>query len=160
MYQKRRLQNYATNKSINADKKLFKVGESNGKKIAVIGAGPAGIACACEARVLGYDVDIFEAKDKPSGLTVYGIAPYKITNKEVLKEVEYLQNQLGFVIRYNSPINAKDQLKGLEDTYDAIFIGVGLMLMCPVSFWTLLKHKLHDFKYYIKRKMILRSVAK
>ena len=95
-------------------------------KIAIIGAGPAGIACACELRTLGYEVAIFEAKGKPSGLTVYGIAPYKITNEEVLKEVEYLQNQLGFVIRYNSPINAKDQLKGLEDTYDAIFIGVGL----------------------------------
>lgn len=121
-----RLQNYATNKSIDAEKNIFKVGESTGKKIAVIGAGPAGIACACEARTLGYDVDIFEAKDKPSGLTVYGIAPYKITNEEVLKEVEYLKNQLGFVIRYNSPINANDQLKGLEDTYDAIFIGVGL----------------------------------
>jgi glutamate synthase (NADPH/NADH) small chain len=121
-----RLQNYATNKTIDAEKAIFKVGAPIGKKIAVIGAGPAGIACACEARTLGYDVDIFEAKDKPSGLTVYGIAPYKITNEEVLKEVEYLQHQLGFVIRYNSPINAKDQLKGLEDTYDAIFIGVGL----------------------------------
>jgi glutamate synthase (NADPH/NADH) small chain len=121
-----RLQNYATNKTIDAEKVIFKVGEPNGKKIAIIGAGPAGIACACEARTLGYDVDVFEAKDKPSGLTVYGIAPYKITNEEVLKEVEYLKNQLGFVIRYNSPINAKGQLKGIEDTYDAIFIGVGL----------------------------------
>lgn len=121
-----RLQNYATNKSIDAQKKLFKPGESNGKKIAVIGAGPAGIACACEARTLGFEVDVFEAKDKPSGLTVYGIAPYKITNEEVLKEVEYLQNQLGFSIRYNSPINSKDQLKGLETKYDAIFISVGL----------------------------------
>ncbi|NNC50697.1 MAG: FAD-dependent oxidoreductase [Flaviramulus sp.] len=121
-----RLQNYATNKSIDDQKKLFKPGESNGKKIAVIGAGPAGIACACEARTLGFEVDVFEAKDKPSGLTVYGIAPYKITNEEVLKEVEYLQNQLGFSIRYNSPINSKDQLKGLETKYDAIFISVGL----------------------------------
>ena len=121
-----RLQNYATNKSIDAEKELFNVGESNGKKIAIIGSGPAGIACACEARTLGYDVDIFEAKEKPSGLTVHGVAPYKITNEEVLKEISYLQNQLGFVIHYNSPINSKDQLKGLEDTYDAVFLGVGL----------------------------------
>ena len=121
-----RLQNYATNKTIDAGKVIFKVGESNGKKIAIIGAGPAGIACASEARTLGYEVDIFEAKEKPSGLTVYGIAPYKITNEEVLKEVEYLQSQLGFKIKYNTAINSKEELKSLEDKYDAIFIGVGL----------------------------------
>ncbi|MFB0938825.1 MAG: FAD-dependent oxidoreductase [Urechidicola sp.] len=121
-----RLQNYATNKTIDAGKVIFKVGESNEKKIAIIGAGPAGIACASEARTLGYEVDIFEAKEKPSGLTVYGIAPYKITNEEVLKEVEYLQSQLGFKIKYNTAINSKAALKSLEDKYDAIFIGVGL----------------------------------
>ena len=50
----------------------------------IIGAGPAGISCACELRALGYEVDIFEAKAQPAGLTVYGVAPYKITNEEVL----------------------------------------------------------------------------
>lgn len=121
-----RLQNYATRNVIDADKNLFKIADSNGKKIAIIGAGPAGIACACEARTLGYNVDIYEAKEKPSGLTVYGIAPYKITNEEVLKEVDYLQKHLGFNIKYNSAINTKEQLKQLETDYDAIFIGVGL----------------------------------
>jgi glutamate synthase (NADPH/NADH) small chain len=121
-----RLQNYATNKTIDAGKVIFKVGKPNGKKIAIIGAGPAGIACACEARTLGYEVDLFEAKEQPSGLTVYGIAPYKITNEEVLKEVAYLQNQLGFTIKYKTAINSKAALKSLEDKYDAIFIGVGL----------------------------------
>ena len=121
-----RLQNYATNKTMDAGKEIFKVGESNGKKIAIIGAGPAGIACACEARTLGYEVDIYEAKEKPSGLTVYGIAPYKITNEEVLKEVEYLQDQLGFSIKYNSPIETSEDIKELENNYDAIFLGVGL----------------------------------
>lgn len=121
-----RLQNYATNKTIDSGKKLFKVGKSNSKKIAIIGAGPAGIACACEARTLGFEVDIFEAKEKPSGLTVYGIAPYKITNQEVLKEIDYLQDQLGFAIYYKSPIHSKEQLNKLENDYDAIFLGVGL----------------------------------
>jgi len=121
-----RLQNYATNKTINTKKEIFKPGKSNGKKIAVIGAGPAGLACACELRTLGYTVDIFEAKDKPSGLTVYGIAPYKISNEEVLKEVAYLQNQLGFTIKYNSAITTKEQLKILENKYDSIFLGIGL----------------------------------
>jgi dihydropyrimidine dehydrogenase (NAD+) subunit PreT len=121
-----RLQNYATNKTIDAGKVIFKVGKPNGRKIAIIGAGPAGIACACEARTLGYEVDLFEAKEQPSGLTVYGIAPYKITNEEVLKEVAYLQNQLGFNIKYKTAINSKEALKSLEDEYNAIFIGVGL----------------------------------
>ncbi len=121
-----RLQNYATNKTIDAEKELFKPGKSNGKKVAIIGAGPAGIACGCELRTLGYAVEIFEAKDKPSGLTVYGIAPYKISNEEVLKEIKYLKDQLGFTIKYNSEIISKEQLKKLENSYEAIFLGVGL----------------------------------
>ena len=121
-----RLQNFATNKTIDAEKDIFKVGNSNGKRIAVIGSGPAGIACACEARTLGYEVDIFEAKELPSGLNVHGVAPYKITNEEVLKEVEYLQKQLKFSIIYNTSIASKEQLKQLENDYDAIFLGVGL----------------------------------
>ena len=121
-----RLQNYATRSVIDSGKQLYKPGADNGKKVAVIGAGPAGIACACELRTMGYTVDIFEAKGKPSGLTVYGIAPYKITNEEVLDEVSYLQDQLNFTINYNSPIKTKEQLTEMENNYDAIFVGVGL----------------------------------
>lgn len=121
-----RLQNFATNTIIQADKELFKPAANNHKKVAIIGAGPAGIACACELRVMGYQVDIFEAKSQPSGLTVYGIAPYKITNEEVLMEINYLQKQLGFNIKYNSAITTKEQLNHLEKTYDAIFLGLGL----------------------------------
>jgi glutamate synthase (NADPH/NADH) small chain len=121
-----RLQNYATRQVIDKAKQLYKAGQSNGKKIAVVGAGPAGIACACELRMMGYEVDIFEAKEKPSGLTVYGIAPYKITNEEVIAEIAYLQNQLNFTIHYNAPILSKQDMTNLESTYDAIFLGVGL----------------------------------
>ena len=121
-----RLQNFATDQVIKSKKEIFKPGKDNGKKVAVIGAGPAGISCACELRTLGFSVDIFEAKDKPSGLAVHGTAPYKITNKEVLDEVEYLQDQLGFSIHYGKAITTKKQLNDLEKDYDAIFIGVGL----------------------------------
>jgi dihydropyrimidine dehydrogenase (NAD+) subunit PreT len=121
-----RLQHHATKLTMDAHETLFKVGESNGKKIAIVGAGPAGIACACELRTLGYEVDIFEAKDKPSGLTVYGIAPYKITNEEVLQETAYLQDQLKYNVHYNNPISSTEDLTALEEKYDAIFIGVGL----------------------------------
>jgi len=121
-----RLQNYATDQAMKKNVALFEAGESNGKSVAVVGSGPAGIACACELRTMGYEVDIYEAKAKPSGLTVYGIAPYKITNKEVLDEIKYLQNQLGFTIHYNNEISTTEQIEELEDKYDAIFLGVGI----------------------------------
>lgn len=121
-----RLQTFATAHAIQKDIALFEPGESNGKKVAVIGAGPAGIACACELRVLGYEVEIFEAKAHPSGLTVYGVAPYKITNAEALDEIEYLQKMLNFRVHYHHPIESEKQLRELEASYDAIFLGVGI----------------------------------
>lgn len=121
-----RLQNYATRSVIDSSKHLYSPGDDNGKRVAVIGAGPAGIACACELRTLGYTVDIYEAKDKPTGLLLHGNAPYKITNEEVFQETSYLQDQLGYNVKYNTPINSKEQLAELENNYDAIFLGVGL----------------------------------
>ena len=78
------------------------------------GAGPAGISCACELRLHGFDVDIFEAKEKPSGLTVYGVAPYKITNEEALDEMKYLQEQFQFNVYYNKAITTKEDIQQLE----------------------------------------------
>lgn len=121
-----RLQNFATDKVIQEKAALFNPGADQGKKVAIIGAGPAGIACAAELRTLGYEAQIFEAKSKPSGLTVHGVAPYKITNEEVLDEMNFIQDQLGFDIKYNNPISEDSQLKALEDEYDAVFLGVGL----------------------------------
>ncbi|MDQ3020420.1 MAG: FAD-dependent oxidoreductase [Bacteroidota bacterium] len=121
-----RLQSFATTKVIKENVVLYKTGKPNGKKVAVIGAGPAGISCACELRQLGYEVDIFEAKEKPSGLTLYGVAPYKITNEEALEEINYLQNQFEFDVKYNSPVKSKEDFESLEKNYDAIFIGIGL----------------------------------
>ena len=121
-----RLQSYATTRMIKSGEKLFGPGADNGKKVAVIGAGPAGISAACELRLLGYSVDVFEAKAQPSGLTVYGVAPYKITNEETLAEMAYLQAQFSYVVHYNSPINSREELVGLENKYDAIFLGIGL----------------------------------
>lgn len=121
-----RLQNYATHHVIESGKTLYRKGMPNGKKVAVIGAGPAGISCACELSTLGYAVTIFEANEKPSGLTVYGTAPYKITNEEALSEIDYLQSQLGFEVRYNAAVTSAEQLKTLETEYDAIFLGIGI----------------------------------
>ncbi|MBT8218622.1 MAG: FAD-dependent oxidoreductase [Bacteroidia bacterium] len=120
-----RLQSHATTIAIKSDKKLFNVAQPNGKKVAVIGAGPAGISCACELSQLGFSVKIFEAKSKPSGLALHGTAPYKITNQEVLDEVDYLKTQFGFEIQYDTRIKG-DRFEELEKQFDAIFLGIGL----------------------------------
>ena len=121
-----RLQSFATNAIIEKNKQLYELAGNNGKKVAIIGAGPAGISCACELRLLGYEADIFEAKNHPSGLALYGCAPYKVTNEDVEQEMDYLQKQFGYNIKYNSPINSAEQLNELESKYDAIFLGIGL----------------------------------
>ncbi len=121
-----RLQNFATNNAILAHLKFFDIPEFNGKSVAVIGAGPAGISCACQLRLEGYQVDIYEARNNPSGLALHGVAPYKITNQEALMEVEFLRAQFGFNVFYNKRIADKDEFKGLENKYDAIFLGIGL----------------------------------
>lgn len=121
-----RLQSYATQKAVAENRIFFKPGPPTGRKVAVIGAGPAGIACAAELRRAGIEVDIFEAKSKPSGLTVYGVAPYKVTNEEVLDEMAWLQKQLEYTVHYNRPITSPESLADLENRYDGIFLGIGL----------------------------------
>jgi len=121
-----RLQTFATHNSIQKDKRHFTHSKDNGKKIAVIGAGPAGISCACELRMLGFKVDIFEAKSHPSGLIIYGVAPYKISNEDVLEEMEYLENQFGYNTHYNTPVLEENDLTRIDLEYDAVFLGIGL----------------------------------
>lgn len=121
-----RLQSYATSNVIEKNKNLYDLAPNNGKRVAIIGAGPAGISCACELRLLGYEVAIFEAKGQPSGLALYGCAPYKVTNQDIEEEMEYLQNQFQFKVHYNHPIDSSQKLTELENDYDAIFLGIGL----------------------------------
>jgi len=121
-----RLQSYATYKAITNNTPLYKTSTTQAKKVAIIGAGPAGIGCACELRLHGYHVDIYEAKSHPSGLTVHGVAPYKITNEDVLTEMDYLQKQFGYTVYYSQPILNRADIEKLEKEYDAIFIGTGL----------------------------------
>ena len=120
-----RLQSVATAVAMREQLGIAVLAPENGKRVAVIGAGPAGIACACELRTLGYKVDVFEAKKKPSGLTVYGVAPYKITNDEALEEMAYLQAQYGYNVLYEHAVGAQE-LPFMETEYAAIFLGIGL----------------------------------
>lgn len=121
-----RLQTYATNQVLENDKDLFTIPETGKYKVAVIGAGPAGLACACELRLHGVAVDIYEAKTKASGLVSHGVAPYKIQNEEAWLETDYLERKFGFRIFYGHPVTEATQIKYLEDNYDAVFIGTGL----------------------------------
>jgi len=121
-----RLQNFATDHAILTHQKFFEAPGFNGKSVAVIGAGPAGISCACRLRSEGYKVDVYEARNNPSGLALHGVAPYKITNEEALMEVEFLRAQFGFNVFYNKRISGKEDIEHLEAGYDAIFLGIGL----------------------------------
>jgi len=121
-----RLQAFASNHFIKEKIPIAVPAKDNGKKAAIIGAGPAGISCACELRTMGFQVDIFEAKSHPSGLIIYGVAPYKITNTDVLEEMDYLEKQFGYDTHYNTPILTKDDLKRIDSEYDAVFLGIGL----------------------------------
>jgi len=120
-----RLQNFATNFVIKDNIKIFSEGKSVNKKVAIIGGGPAGLSCACELRLNGIEVDIYEGKSKATGLAIHGIAPYKIANQEVDDELEYLRSQFGFNIHFNHYVHSDEELRKIEKEYDAIFIGVG-----------------------------------
>jgi glutamate synthase (NADPH/NADH) small chain len=97
-----------------------------GKKIAVVGCGPAGLTVAGDLIVLGFEVTIFEAFHRPGGVLMYGIPEFRLPKKIVEKEVEYLKN-LGVTIDFNQVIGRSITMKELFEKlgYSAVFIGVG-----------------------------------
>jgi glutamate synthase (NADPH/NADH) small chain len=104
---------------------LFTPTPKNGKSIGIIGAGAAGLSCAAEAALMGYDVTIYDANTKPGGLNTWGIAPYKTTQADALNEVKLVQS---FGVKIQSGVRVGDHvaIQTLEDRHDAIFLGVGL----------------------------------
>lgn len=102
-------------------------GEPNGKKVAVVGAGPAGLTCAGDLAKLGYDVTIFEALHQPGGVLVYGIPEFRLPKEKVVaKEVE-LVRELGVKIDCNVIIGKSITIDELfnEEGFDAVFVGSG-----------------------------------
>lgn len=101
--------------------------ELNGRKVAVIGAGPAGLTCAGDLAKLGYDVTIFEALHEPGGVLVYGIPEFRLPKESVVKaEIENVMS-LGVKIETNVVIGKSttiDELMG-EEGFEAVFIGSG-----------------------------------
>jgi glutamate synthase (NADPH/NADH) small chain len=121
------LQRYATDHLFSRkDSQLFTRKTPTGKKIAVVGAGPAGLACAHHAAREGYDVTIFEAKAKAGGLNEYGIAAYKVADDFAQKEVSWLLSLGGIKIEYNKALGRDVTLSHLRKDYDAVFLGMGL----------------------------------
>lgn len=106
-------------------KKLVKP-ESNGKRVAVIGSGPAGLTCAGDLRKLGYDVTVFEALHTPGGVLVYGIPEFRLPKALVREEIGKLE-QLGVEIRTDTVIGCSYSLDELltDEGFDAVFVGSG-----------------------------------
>ena len=102
-------------------------GEPNGKKVAVVGAGPSGLTCAGDLAKLGYDVTIFEALHQPGGVLVYGIPEFRLPKEKVVaKEVELVKD-LGVKINCNVIIGKSITIDQLfeEEHFDAVFVGSG-----------------------------------
>lgn len=98
--------------------------KSTGKKVAVVGAGPAGLTCAGDLAKMGHKVTVFEAFHGPGGVLLYGIPEFRLPKDLVKKEVEYVE-KLGVDIVYDIVIGKTITMPELMDEYDAIFIGTG-----------------------------------
>ncbi|MEE9376040.1 MAG: NAD(P)-dependent oxidoreductase, partial [Rhizobiaceae bacterium] len=120
------LQRYATDKAMGDKKQFFKRGKSSGKSVAVVGAGPAGLACAHRLAMHGHKVTIYDANKKPGGLNEYGIAAYKSVANFAQDEVDYITAIGGIEIQYGKELGKKISIQGLHDTHDAVFLGMGL----------------------------------
>ncbi|RLK10295.1 NAD(P)-dependent oxidoreductase [Ruegeria conchae] len=121
-----RLQRYATDDVMASGAHPFERATSTGKTVAVVGAGPAGLACAHRLAMLGHDVVIHEGKPKPGGLNEYGIAAYKSTNDFAQAEVDWLLKIGGIAIETDSVLGETISLEGLQQNYDAVFLSIGL----------------------------------
>lgn len=97
-----------------------------GRKVAVVGAGPAGLACAHELALKGHDVTIFEARGKPGGLNEFGIAAYKATDNFAQREVDFVLGIGGITVEAGKALGRDFTLAGLRADYDAVFLGLGL----------------------------------
>jgi glutamate synthase (NADPH/NADH) small chain len=119
------LQRYATDWVYRDGARLFERAPPTGRRIAVVGAGPAGLACAHALARAGHTVTVFDAKEKPGGLNEYGIAAYKVPGF-AQREVEWLLSIGGIEMRYGKALGNDIRLADLRRDHDAVFLGIGL----------------------------------
>jgi dihydropyrimidine dehydrogenase (NAD+) subunit PreT len=105
---------------------LFTRAATTGKRVAVVGAGPAGLACAHGLARQGHEVVIFDARTKGGGLNEYGIASYKTTGDFAQKELTWLLSIGGIELRCGQRLGEGITLDGLRADFDAVFLGLGL----------------------------------
>ncbi|MCD6443012.1 MAG: NADPH-dependent glutamate synthase [Thermotogae bacterium] len=94
------------------------------KKVAIVGAGPAGLTCAADLAKMGYDVTIFEAFHAPGGVLVYGIPEFRLPKRIVKREVDYIK-KLGVNLELNVVVGKTMTVEEITEKYDAMFIGTG-----------------------------------
>ncbi len=121
-----RLQRYATDKLISQSKHPFSRSESTDKRVAVVGAGPAGLACAHRLALYGHDVVVYDLRHKPGGLNEYGIAAYKSTDDFAAREVNWLLGIGGITVKTGQRLGDDLTLDALRKDFDAVFLGIGL----------------------------------
>ncbi|MDM5232689.1 NAD(P)-dependent oxidoreductase [Lysinibacillus pakistanensis] len=119
------LQRYATDWAMETNTQLFKSGQNNGQKVAIIGAGPAGLSAARELGRLGYQVTIYEAEAKAGGLGSYGIVAFRLPNEVVDWEVEQIE-QLGVNIQTNTAVGVDISADEILAQYDSVILAVGM----------------------------------
>lgn len=127
-----RLQRFATDAADAAGATFFRAGDDSGKRVAVVGAGPAGLTCAHELRKRGHAVTVFEAREMPGGLNTYGIAAYKYDTQFALSEVERVKSIGGIDLRLGSPVDGPT-IATMLDEFDAVFLGIGLGRTMPLG---------------------------
>ncbi|MBL0334206.1 MAG: NAD(P)-dependent oxidoreductase [Chitinophagaceae bacterium] len=123
-----RLQRYATEQAMEKNWQLFKRAPSAGKKVAVVGAGPAGLSCAHTLARAGVDVTVYERESKGGGLMTFGIAAYKVTPAFCEDEVKYILSVGGIDIKYNQELGKNCSLTELQKQYDAVYLAIGVGL--------------------------------
>ncbi|NNL55435.1 MAG: NAD(P)-binding protein, partial [Woeseia sp.] len=120
------LQRYATDDVLENNTQLFERKADSGKRVAVVGAGPAGLSCAHRLAALGHEVVVFNRDPKPAGLNEYGIAAYKTVDNFAQREVDYILSIGGIELRNGVALGRDMELANLREEFDAVFVGVGL----------------------------------
>lgn len=120
------LQRYATDPILENNTPLFARAEPSGRRVAVVGAGPAGLSCAHRLAMLGHNVVIYSRDSKPGGLNEFGIAAYKTVDNFAQREVDYILSIGGIELRNNAVLGTDVTLDSLCKEYDAVFLGIGL----------------------------------
>jgi dihydropyrimidine dehydrogenase (NAD+) subunit PreT len=121
-----RLQRYATDALMASGRQPYTQGPATGRRIAVVGAGPAGLSCAHKLATLGHSVVVFEARPKAGGLNEYGIAAYKTVDDFAAREVAFILGVGGITVETGKRLGRDLTLDGLTRDFDAVFLGVGL----------------------------------